>query len=250
MVKRNTTISIPYGEYYVCITLEYSNRKRLKWLINELTKIFELNESKCIDDLSMPINQLLSTVNDLNVIRMKLKQRVVKLKNNVFELSYYDSDNYDYIDCDEMHYFYDMKEDNKIDTSHHISIELKGNIDRGNRNYMENRIYRMFFTYKNVKKCILEKNILFGTEKSFRASYKFFDDEVYIKFGEFIKIDGKEIKIENNYYIFCRNISKSIFFDFESNDCIRKLLSKKMWILRYTITTPVLKELIDKEQLK
>ena len=229
MFKRNTLYLLRNTQYECEVTLEYKDDSKLKWLENELYKAFDFRSTIFYPSSVMRINNILNNVDDLIVHEIKNDNETIFLENNVI-VSCHISDGFNIIN-----YFYEN--DTNCYTYIHKMIHKYFN----GTGYTKDERYVMVFRYRDL----VEKKIVYIDGHLFSVYYNFFINgiKIHIKFGDFIEINDKKILMKNNKYDINHDATKSTFFDFESNNDIKELLLKDLWLIRYSLSFSVLKEL-------
>ena len=240
---KKETIQVPYdiaNQKYAHISLEYKDESKLKWLQHEFFMIFSYNEFSNIDNLVAPINKLLSTVdiNDLIVHEIKYDSKSAQLKNNLFMSSYEVSEDFSRFITN---YSYRMDKNNKTNITEYFKIIKMFGVSFNKTKKNGTCIYLMFFVSGKDERVIMHKTIFFENDEITQVNYDLLDLRIYVEFKKSVQINYKEIEMTDNEYNVDESSTISMFFDFESNENIRRLFdSREMWTLKYKTSVPII----------
>ena len=243
-MSNTLTISLLYNivkQKHAYITLEYKDESKLKWLKGEFIKMFNSNPKLNTDSLITPINQLLSTVDDLTVHQIQYSSKKIELKNNIIVSSSLELGG----DCfgSTTNYFYERNEYNKIDILNYIRVKKLSENNKLKKKKTDT--YLMIFKSENNEKLIMSKTVVSKNNIMIDIYYKFFRFNIHVSFKNFIDFGGKRIQIVDNSYDVDETPTRTTFFDFESNESIKNLLSKEIWVLKYNTSLPMIKRVFN-----
>ena len=226
------------------ITVSYKDESKLEWLIKELNIILILCQSMFFSQHITAINTILSdiSIDVLVVDKIKSNNQIMFFKNNVIISSHFLND------PNITNYFYETLKEGNINRNCYIHISKTSYNYLNEPNFTGNEKYIMSFKYNNkcnTSNIIAEKHMMFKDGILTEIYYNFCVNniKIHIKFEEFIKINDKIIPMKNNRYDVDCTATKSTFFDFEFNENIKELLLKDLWLIRYSLSFSVLKEL-------